>query len=513
MTLKSFYLILLVIIISSTIPIILAKPELILSTNKTDYYFLVGEEAGFLIDIENQYNISLNGKFSYTIAQSRQQGGMAMQTSNTESKSLTIQEPPQPLVFSLGNPNAPVDLVFQQAEFTFTDINGNTNHVTLPDINIHIITDPNQEQESESAQSEQQSQEERQEQQQKAQEEAEKKREEELREQIRQQEEANKIQNRMQNNQMNQNTNTLKQQMQKDMQESEQQKQEMRNVIQANEKFQQMQQEIQEQGYQQTQENLSPNSSGEGEFSYEYEDQEGNKKEIDGKTENNEVTEISQSTELSQETLLQKIQEDQQYQEYNEQLNQEGFSQEDTQFQNINENKTTATLQYKDNKNNTANIVVDFNEQEIEEVRLERSKSYMTYILSVIATLIVVLLILLRKKKTPQKKEKTSKPIDFTKEAKKMLKHAQKLFDDGNRKDAYSLVSQGVRFFFIHKLNLNKELTNNDLIKNLQNKKIKPTDARKCLNLCSLVEFAKYKANKKDFTEIMIRARKIVSDK
>ena len=42
------------------------------------------------------------------------------------------------------------------------------------------------------------------------------------------------------------------------------------------------------------------------------------------------------------------------------------------------------------------------------------------------------------------------------------------------------------------------------------NSKKKYSDTQKCLNLCGLVEFAKYKANKEDFDEIVKLAEDVI---
>jgi hypothetical protein len=105
------------------------------------------------------------------------------------------------------------------------------------------------------------------------------------------------------------------------------------------------------------------------------------------------------------------------------------------------------------------------------------------------------------------------KPIDFKKEAIKILFFAKKLFSEKKMKDAYGKAAEAIRFFYGHMFNHKQEMTNTDLIKLLKKNKIKPEKATKCLNLCGLVEFAKYKANKKDFDEIFSLAEKIIKQK
>ena len=53
-------------------------------------------------------------------------------------------------------------------------------------------------------------------------------------------------------------------------------------------------------------------------------------------------------------------------------------------------------------------------------------------------------------------------------------------------------------------------MTNSELIEYMKEKKIPFEKIQHCLNLCGLVEFAKYKANRKDFDEIIDIAEKII---
>ena len=103
--------------------------------------------------------------------------------------------------------------------------------------------------------------------------------------------------------------------------------------------------------------------------------------------------------------------------------------------------------------------------------------------------------------------------IDFKKESLKLLEEAKRLFKGKKEKNAYGKAAEAIRFYFSQKLGLRKELTNSDLVKELKKHKIEYENTQKCLNLTSLVEFAKYKTNKKDFDEIINLAERIIKEK
>jgi len=67
-----------------------------------------------------------------------------------------------------------------------------------------------------------------------------------------------------------------------------------------------------------------------------------------------------------------------------------------------------------------------------------------------------------------------------------------------------------LRLFLSYENRLNKEITNDEIINFLREHKKEYKEAKECFDLCSLVEFAKYKANKEDFDRIIEKAKKII---
>ena len=101
----------------------------------------------------------------------------------------------------------------------------------------------------------------------------------------------------------------------------------------------------------------------------------------------------------------------------------------------------------------------------------------------------------------------SEKPINFRKEAMNMLAEAQELFEKNQHKDAYAKASEALRFYYMHKLKSKKELTSTETFRLLKSNNMDHNNAQKCLNLCGLVEFARYKPNKRDFNQILSLAR------
>ncbi len=102
------------------------------------------------------------------------------------------------------------------------------------------------------------------------------------------------------------------------------------------------------------------------------------------------------------------------------------------------------------------------------------------------------------------------KQFDYKKEAIKLLDKAKDLFEKGKYKDAYEKVGQAIRLYLSYKYGLKREVTNDEIIKYLKNKNKEVKLIKRCFDLCSLVEFAKYKANKKDFEKIVGLGEEII---
>jgi len=102
------------------------------------------------------------------------------------------------------------------------------------------------------------------------------------------------------------------------------------------------------------------------------------------------------------------------------------------------------------------------------------------------------------------------KRFDFKRKAKGMIKKAEGLFEKGEEKEAYSMVASALRLYLIWKNGLKKEMSSDEVLDFLKCEKLSYREEAKCFDLCSLVSFAKYKTNKKDFGKILKIVWKVV---
>ncbi len=476
-----------------------AKDNLILRTNQSEYYFLIGQEALIPLEIKNNYKEIINGLMAFTTTSKISQGNMQYSSSNSNSKSFTAEAGNQVLSIGLGNSNNPseVDLGI---EFSYSKPDGEVMIATMPMIKVYFVQDSSQQENKKNEQkSSSESQEERQKQEQK---EAQK----QMDEQMKQQQNQNQMQNRLQNNQMNQNTQNLKKQM-----ESQQQMQkEFAENLASNPKFAEKHKEMLEEGYNIKNEDLNAVDKENGDFRIGYENKNGEKASLEGEMENGSISEMETTEDRE---VLDILNNDSRFQNYESMLEKEGFEMKNYSIEREN-NKTNVEIKYLDEKNETAVIMAEVEDGGVKDIELDKDSNFSGIYIFGLLLLGTAGLLYLKKRRKPAEIAIIDEPVkrlfDYKREANKMLKTSKKLFDKEDYKEAYAKASESVRFYYVHKLKINKEITTNELTVFLRQKGFDFKAAQKCLNLCGLVEFAKYKPNKNDFDEILEIARKII---
>lgn len=431
MKLKLFLLLTFII----TLPITFAE-DIVMSTNQSVYYFLVGEQATMPIELNNSYGRQINGLLEYTIKQEVSQQGFQYSSINTKSTSLIIENGKNTLPLGFGTSNTPLKLEVDMG--LFYNEKGQ-REVNLDKIKINFVSDNSQKKDKqEKLQSSSQKSSGSQQQNPLKQ----------SSQQMQQGMGANKQQSptpqqRLQNNQLAQDSFALKQQMQKQIQEQQQLKEEFQRQLSQNEEFQ----------------------------------------------------------------------------KYDEQLQKQGFSQENMEFFQEG-NRTNLELNYKDAKNQTAAIKAEFVNNTIQKIELKKNSSKGMYNWLLLLLILLIIGYFLYKKYTKKTipKDKNirifrKKPFDYKSEANELLKSAKKAFEQKKFKDAYGKAAQALRLFLSHENNLKKELTNYEILKVLKGKNKEHKEIKKCFDLCSLVEFAKYHANKKDFDKIIMLASNTINKK
>ncbi len=524
--------------------------DILFSTEQTEYYFKIGAQAIIPIEINSTYGKQISGMLQYTITQQISQGNVQFSNSNTEAKSLVINEENQKIYLNLGTSDAPSNLVMN-LNFNYNE-NGDRT-VSLGPIIIHFVSDasqknnqqnkiqsssrPNTQSQQPNTQSQKQDLFSQQEQQMEQRlnellgnqqdlfSQQEQQMEQRLNELLgNQQNPSQNQQQRLQNNQLSQDSNALKQQIQKQVQQQEQIKKEFEKQLLSNNNFLNRHQKLLENGYNITNSILKPLSNDTGSFDMKYKNTDGKWATLQGNMKNGTITELKQQTQDQQEKLLEKLKQNTLFQQFHNQLVTEGYSQNDINFQD-NENETNIILQYENQKHDNAKITANFENDEIKRVTLEdnssNSSNLTLFILLAVAIISIVSIYFVIKKFLKKKKTFTindSSPIPKLKsfehiiESKKLISQAQQYYDKGEYKEAFGTAGKAIRLFLSHDAGLKREITSEELIRLLQKHNYYPIDdIRESLKITDLVEFAKSNATKDDFKKIISSFNKLLN--
>lgn len=523
--------VLVLVLFLGVIPIPAASAQdITLSVDQTEYYFLVGEEPVVPLHIENTYDRQIDGILGYTATQQITQQNFQYSSSNTQSTSFSMANGKSTVNLGFATSDKPMSMIVGLT-FTYDDKDmKETRVVTLQDITLNFVADESQKK-NEQNKMESSSQSASQQQQQQSQQDPFAQQQQMINQMLNQQQiqqQTQSQQQRLQNSQLSQDSSALKQQIQKQLQEQQQLKEEFQNQIAQNDEFQTEHQKLLNQGFNVTDGSIDPTSNNSGTFEVNYENSKGEKASLAGEMQNGEMTQFNKQTPEERQRLFDSLNQSKEFLKYKEQLEKEGFSQQNMEISHDG-NRTDVRLNYTNGENQTASIKAEIINGTVEKVELEKegfSESYMRMLLLLflLSSLVVVSAILYNNyvKKPVQAEDMAAlvmeEPFDYAASARRMLDEAKQLFETQNYKDAYGRAGQALRLFLSYENGLKRELTNDEVVSYLKGQgkghsNIQSNDYREikeCFDLCSLVEFAKYKANREDFENIMAKARGMI---
>ncbi|MBU0757771.1 MAG: hypothetical protein KKF44_06895 [Nanoarchaeota archaeon] len=482
--------------------------DITLTLDQKEYYFLSGEQAIIPIHSESSYEETINGQLSYTVEQEVNQGTFHYSSTNTRSSPLPITPEKQDISINFGTSDTPQTLTIG-LKFLY-DKEG-AKEIVLDEINIYFVADEKQKdnQQSQVSSSSQETQVNSQQQNPTAQEE-EDRMQQMIEQMLQQPQQTQTQQERLQNSQMAQDSNALKKEIQELLQEEQRLQEEFQKELGENPEFMKEHQDLLDQGFNLNGGNLDPESNDTGEFELNYQNEKGIQATMKGQLNKGELQNLEKDTPQMRQEMLEQLQQDPRFQKFQEELQNQGFKEQNTEYTRE-QNSTGIKQNYKNEQNETAAIKAEIANNTVEKVNLELEKkkdqSYW-WILPLIGLAILGILFYRRisKKQDNDSLPKpiiVKKPFDHLAESKKLLRKSKGLFEEKKYKDAYGTAAQALRLYLSYENRLNKELTNDDLVDVLKKKKTQYKDVKECFDLCSLVEFAKYKANKKDFDRIV----------
>jgi hypothetical protein len=458
--------------------------DVVFSTSQEDYYFLVGQDASIVLNISNDLGRDVSGMITYSLT------GPGINKFQSSSYVVLNGENGENIGF--GSSNSPVDFDLS-IKFDYGE-----KEVSLENIGIHFVQ---KEEEKQNEQNEQKSKEKK----------SSQKKENNQQQSQNQQSQQQSTQQKASNNQAAQNGQELKETMNRDAERAEQAKKEFMEQLQKSKELSQEHQELMNGGFEQSGGELNPevNDSSSGDFRFNYKDKEGNEVSLNGRMENGTLTDLNKNDGRELKKLEELIREDPRFEKISEKLIDNDFSEQNVDYVE-NENFTEVRFDYRDEVGNEKSIVAEIENNEVSKIYLDKERTGIwMWGLLVLPVALVSYFFLKRKRKIISIDDpiKPVKKYNYRREALGLLKKSENEFSDGNFKDAYGFANQAIRLYLCYKNGLNKELTNYEILKNIDNL---PKDTKNIFDLCCLVEFAKYKPNKKDFGEIIGFARVLI---
>jgi len=489
--------------------------DITFSVDQKDYYFKTGENAIIPLNIENTYGKQIDGLLTYTYTQEINQGGMHMSSSNSQSTSFSANDGETIQALNFGTSDNPSELDIN-LKFVYTEKESRV--VNLDGLKIHFVSDENQKQNQQNQQSSSSEKYTESQQTQNSGQDPFSQMQQQLNQMRNNNQQPQNAQQALQNNQLSQDSSALKQQMEKQMKEQEAMKQEFQKQLAQNQDFQKEHQELLNKGYNLTNADVNPSSNNTGDFELNYQNKDGNQASLKGHMDNGKMQSLQKDTPESRQKTLNQLQQNKQFQEYQKQLQKQGYSKQNTEVSQE-QDKTNVKVNYANQNNETANISADIVNNTVQNVELqktEKDKQNYWWILLVLLLLAVFGYFAYKKlnnkphQETDVIEKKKEKPFDYKSESIKLLEESKKLFGQKQYKEAYGTAGQALRLFLSYENKLNKEITNDEIINYLRYHKKEYKEAKECFDLCSLVEFAKYQANKKDFDKIIEYTTKII---
>jgi len=324
---------------------------------------------------------------------------------------------------------------------------------------------------------------------------------------------------RVRNNQLNQNTGALKEEMQQEMQKQEQIKKEFQKQLSENPEFREKHQELMDKGYNLTNASVNPASNNTGGFELGYQKPDGGTARLTGRMQNGSMKEIMSHTSEDEGAMLQRLEQNHEFQRLDEKLRDGGFGRGSAAFDQLSQNHTKITVPYEDEDGEKREIHADYINGTIRDVGVvgerERGGHPWWILLSILILIVVGWFVYGRYSNRGGAVDvsplQNPAKVDSAAISRAMIGDARNLFERGEEKEAYKKVSQAVRSYLSYKVGDNIEITAVEAVQLLKRKGQDFQMVKECLDRCGSVEFAKLQPDRADFERVVEIADGVVS--
>ena len=327
-----------------------------------------------------------------------------------------------------------------------------------------------------------------------------------------------------------QDMNAIKKEMEIQKRIAERLRNEFIENLLRNEEIKRLDEEIKRLGYNLTDIDIDAENNTTGKFVIEYKRDDDHAK-ISGEMVNGRIKSLNKITEEDKQNALAILYNNKIFQSYDKDLREEGLKQGNPKI-GINYSHKIARIRipyYRGNKT-VAEIYAKIVNNTVKEIRIERNKKELLwiFILPVVLLLVIASIFIFYKKlrgtiekirrmfRYFKKEEAAYQAVrrikkDYKNVCESLLAEAKELFDKGEVKQSFIKLSSAIRIYYANKLDLKKNITSRELINELSKRRYLNKELRNCIEICDLVEFAKYIATEKEFYMVFNVFRKAIT--
>lgn len=310
-----------------------------------------------------------------------------------------------------------------------------------------------------------------------------------------------------------QNMESVKESLQKQGQESQAARETLAFQIEQEEQFQELDKKLKGYGYVPQKRDITLLDNSSAAFRYTFLRQDDDRAFIEGLFANKTIQKIAGWSETEFREYLALLRNDSRYQQYAKELNESEFAENQPVFLKES-NQTLITTPFKKGEE-IANITGVIANGTVIAVSFLRPESNLGLVWLLFWALLIVLGAGLYYFSTSPSQNvivTSVRSTDIRADALAQLERAQQLFDAKEYKEAYALAGEALRHYLKHVYSSQKELTNSEAVTLVLSRAGPHELVRECLNLCGLVEFARYTPSKTDFGQIMKGAKKVIEE-
>jgi hypothetical protein len=513
--------IILILFIALLVPATLAA-GITISSDQTDYYFGLNENADISLPVSNTYSDAVDGTLKFTTTEQLQNSGTVMTSTKNRVYTTTLPAGNSFLNISAGTSGVPKSVKIQVA-FQYTD--PSSTEVTLPEIIVHFMQNPSQSSSGQqtpvtstsgaassafgtsSVQIVQQSV--------SAQQQA-----------GRDSTSSSSSQSALQNSQMSQDTAALKEQLQREAAEKEKNTQEFNARLATDPLLSQVNETLAADGFSRQSMNANPTGSDEGTFSMLYQNAAGDQIDLQGAMAGGTVPSVTEQSAAAV-NVTAPLTANATYQSLTGELAGSGYGRNQT-LMNVTLSGATVNITYLSKKGTPAYVNATIDNGNVTQLSLAREQGSVNYLLiGSVAALAIILGAcawwVYRRLKRQTKilppehasPRPATEPLDYHKEALRLLAEAEAAFLRHEYRDAYGLAGRATRLFLSYELGDRRELTNAELgpVLAASGDTGQPDAVMALLERCSDVEFAKGIPEAGEFSAMIRQIRAMVEQK